>query len=198
MESSGRLPYDLREMQASGAKVLREGLTPFPAVLTPSTTTPLAYWKNETYGFVIFLTGVPVVPSLVEPPGAEDGKNWSGGYDWKNTEWVPTPQWCGSIWQGIQGPPGIPDDPEEGPVRWNGQVIDETPEEGRPVVIVWGWCSKEVVQLSFVQSEEKSIIPIGHLGSWVIGSESGEPWTVEAYDGAGNGLGWVTRHQWSE
>ena len=55
------MPFDVREMQAKGTRVLTEGLSAFPAEFTPSTTTPLAYWKTGSFGFVVSLAGSPYV-----------------------------------------------------------------------------------------------------------------------------------------
>ncbi len=190
MESSDRGPFDFYAMEARGARVLTEGLSSFPAEFTPSTTTPLAYWKNESFGIVTFLAGPPSVQSHLKPT------IWTGKYDRKNDEWTPKLPWYAGPGQGIQRPPGQPDDTDGSAVTLSGRS-DGTPEEGGPALIVWGWCSTKVVQLSLRQSHDSVIIPIGHLGSWVIGSQSKDPWTIEARDGSGNRLGSVDQHQWS-
>jgi hypothetical protein len=183
----------MNSMEADGARTLTEGLSRFPSAVTSSGAgaVPLAYWKSESFGFVVFLTGSLDSPDRFEP------SIWTGQYECKTNEWIPVRPWYGGPWQGIQGPPGLPDNDDDIVLRCSG-LLDSTPDEGSPALIVWGWCSAKVDQVSLVQGQAKVIIPIGHLGSWAIGSESNEPWTIEALDGTGNRLGLVSRYEWSD
>ena len=179
------MPFDVREMQAKGARVLAEGLLVFPSEFTPSTTTPLAYWKTGSFGFVVFLAGSP----YVEPH--PDLRLWTGQYHLSNDEWTPGAP--------SGGPLGLPDETEDKAVRWAirwaGRVTGGSEGEG-PALIVWGWCSNRVARLSLVQDQDRVSIPIGHLGSWVVGSEREDQWRVEASDDAGNNLGFINQDWW--
>jgi hypothetical protein len=172
-------------MQAKGGRVLTEGLSAFPAEFTPSTTTPLAYWKTESFGFVVFLAGSPNVEKH------PDLSLWTVQYHLSNGEWIPHGPTGGRL--------GLPDETEDKAVRWAirwaGRVTSGPEDEG-PALIVWGWCSNRVARLSLIQNEESISIPVGHLGSWVVGSERGDPWRVEASDGAGNTLGFISQDWW--
>jgi hypothetical protein len=172
-------------MQAKGTRVLTEGLSTFPAELTPSTTTPLAYWKTEIFGFVVFLAGSPNVEQHPAPT------LWTGHYQLRNGEWIPDGPWIGSG----EGIPGLPDEMEDKTVRWAGRQTNGPDDEG-PALVVWGWCSNKIARLSLVQNQDSVSIPVGHLGSWVVGSERRDPWRVEASDDAGNTLGFISRDSW--
>jgi hypothetical protein len=76
-----RSPWHFRGLQAVGARALTEGLSTLPSELTPSSTTALAYWSSESFGFVIFLAGSPTVDGEL--------KVWTGSYDRTNDEWTP-------------------------------------------------------------------------------------------------------------
>lgn len=187
VESSDLPPLHIRELQAIGVRALTNGLSAFPAQFTQSTTTPLAYWKSERFGFGVILQGSPHVESQYEP------KIWTGGYVLRSHEWIPTGHWMGQ--QGkrnIEGTSEQSDDLEHKPIGWEGRVIKDPDEEG-PGLIVWGWCSSKVAQLSLVQNQEIIRIPIGHLGRWVVGSELSDPYRVEALDGSGNIVGFVNQ-----
>jgi hypothetical protein len=113
-------------MQAKGTRVLTEGLSTFPAELTPSTTTPLAYWKTEIFGFVVFLAGSPNVEQHPAPT------LWTGHYQLRNGEWIPDEPWIGSG----EGIPGLPDEMEDKTVRWAGRQTNGPDDEG-PALVVW-------------------------------------------------------------
>jgi hypothetical protein len=73
VESSDPLVPFLPELQATGVRMLTDGLSALPAEFTPSTTTPLAYWKAGRFGFVVILQGSPTVEDQREP------MIWTGG-----------------------------------------------------------------------------------------------------------------------
>jgi hypothetical protein len=120
VESSDRLSFDVHEMQAKGVRVLTQGLPAFPAELTPSTTTPLAYWKTESFGFVMFLAGSPDVENDLQPT------IWTGQYHLRNDEWIPSGPWVG----GGEGTPGLPDEMEDKAIRFDGRITKGPDDEG--------------------------------------------------------------------
>ncbi len=191
MELRDRSPWHFRDLQASGARALSEGLSIWPTEFTPSSTTALACWKSENFGFVIFLAGSPTSEGELAI--------WTGSYDRKDDEWIPH----SGAWIGRQVTREEAEGPWEPPVETmesnvlslGGGVISQQNEAG-PALIMWGWCNSRVAQLSLVQVQDRVSIPVGHLGSWVIGSESGAPWTIEARDNKRNLVGLATRDVW--
>ena len=180
MEPRDRSPWHFRDLQASGANTLGKGLSHLPTEFTSSSTTPLAYWKSENFGFVIFLAGSPT------PEG--ELAIWTGSYDRKNDEWIPNSgAWFGRqvTREEVEGPWEPPvETMEDNVLRLGGGVIRGPDEEG-PSLIMWGWCNSTLAQVSLVHVQDRISVPVGHLGSWVIGSQSADPWTIEAYDSSG-------------
>jgi len=191
MEPPERESWQFSDLQASGARALTEGLSSLPTEFTSASTTPLACWNSDCYGFVTFLAGSPVEGNEFEI--------WTGSYDRRNDEWTPLRGgWFGRSMEReeITGPWEAPFETMESNVLHVGvRVMREDEEEG-PALVVSGWCSAPLARLSLVQGKDRVSIPIGHFGSWVIGCQGGDPWAVEAQDHAGTQTGFVDRNVW--
>jgi hypothetical protein len=84
---------------------------------------------------------------------------------------------------------------ESNVISRNGGVIRDPDEEGS-ALIVWGWCSAAQARLLLVQVEGRVGIPVGHLGSWVVGCRNGHPWVIEAHNSDGTLVGLLDQHVW--
>jgi hypothetical protein len=111
-----------------------------------------------------------------------------------DARWTPHLPWFGSgRWSGASGPTGPTDE-------LGGKAIGnyfsrgfKGPEHGEPSLVVGGWHAADVMTLSLVQNDEYTgQWATGHYGAWIIGSESREPWRVEARDRLGRLIGVVT------
>jgi hypothetical protein len=189
VEPGDRSTWTIHDLRASGVRALTEGLSALPDEFTAASTTPLAYWKSETFGFVTFLAGSP-----------EDGNDfpvWTGCYEWSHGDWVPTSApWIGRerSREAVAGPWEPPAETMgNNVVSLGGSVLLGHDEEG-PAQILWGWCSAAQAQLSIVQIDNRCDISVGHLGSWVVGCQSRDPWTIEARTSDGQLVGLLNQH----
>ena len=113
--------------------------------------------------------------------------------------WVQRLPWYGSFaWYGPKGPPGSTDGLDGKAISKAFTAGHKGSESGEPALVVGGWHSAEVATISLVQDDEYTgQRATGHYGAWIIGSESDEPWKVEARDRRGRLVGVVSSSPWS-
>jgi len=183
------LPYFL-QMAANGALALDHGLPALPEEFNRSTVLPLACWQTPSFALVIFLGYMS--------PDSETGLHpevWQCEYERVDDEWRRSSNFSGSAgWFGAEGPPGTSDGMEGNAVMAGGWLKNPMASD-RVEVVVWGWQAPDVDQVSLVQGDERAIREErGHYGTWVIGSERGDPWKVEAHGRSGKLLGSYRHH----
>jgi hypothetical protein len=160
--------YDIGEQTV---KVLTEGLPALPDRFEPSQTLPLALWRGERNGAVLFV------------------RLWrNGNYDSDcaiterrpDGSWEEPSGWGGSGW--IDDPLHRPEEGWEGdPVAWLGRMSVES--EGRVVRVAEGAASKRVAGIEVEHAGRKWLYPIeSPCGAFVVGVESPEPATLQALD----------------
>jgi hypothetical protein len=158
-------------------QVLTEGLAALPQNFEPSQTLPLALWRGERNGAVLFV------------------RLWrNGNYDSdcaiteraSDGSWCHPDGWGGSGW--IDGPLHRPEAGWDGdPVAWLGRTVVES-EEG-VVRVVSGAASKRVAGIEVEQAGRKWLHPIeSQCGAFVVGVESPESATLQALDQHGQPL----------
>lgn len=166
--------YDIGEQTV---KVLTEGLPGLPESFEPTQTLPIALWRGERNGAVLFV------------------RLWrNGNYDSDcaiserapNGSWEEPSSWGGSDW--VDDPLRRPDEGWDGdPVVWLGRSALES--EGRVVRVAEGAASKRVAAIEVEQAGRKWLHPIeSPCGAFVVGVESPEPATLEALDQQGQPL----------
>ncbi len=121
--------------------------------------------------------------------------NWSseGNFFGGPAEWN---LFGGPDWGGALAPPGAADGMEGAAITKGGWETrsGNHPGDGQPAIVVWGWHSPAVVQLSLVQGGRREVCPSGHYGAWIVGIESDETWRIEGHDQSDTLLGFVDMH----
>jgi hypothetical protein len=174
-------------MVENGIRTLEHGLQDLPEEITTSMTIPLAYWKSEAFGSVMFLGYES------EPEGKSNLVTWYAGYVRGPKGWTRHLPWYGTrMWFGAEGPPGSADGLEGKAIRRAFSSSGGEPSESAPALVVGGWHSGEVATITLVQGEESTgQFATGHFGAWVVHSENPEAWKVEARDRLGRLIGAV-------
>ena len=91
---------------------------PPPGELSASTAFPLAYWKLDAYGVVVFLK------SSAHAVGAFNPQVWIQEYTLTNGDWVPDRGGMGADgWRGPKGPPGLDDGMEGRSLNQGGWIV---------------------------------------------------------------------------
>jgi hypothetical protein len=154
-------------------RVLEEGLPPLPQRLEPSQTVPVAVWRGESHGAVLFV------------------RLWRNGN--MDCECAITERRAGGGWEEPMGSGGggwIDDPlvrPEEG---WQGDAVLWLGESGsNGVRAVRGAASKRVSAIEVEQAGRRRSLPVeSPCGAFVVGIESQEPAVVRALDEHGRAL----------
>jgi hypothetical protein len=154
-------------------RVLEEGLPPLPDRLEPSQTVPVAVWRGERYGAVLFV------------------RRWTNGNvdsDCAITERGGTGSWAYP--QGWGGGGWIDDPPVRSEAGWDGKpVVWLRVTESYGVRVVAGAASTNVAGIEVEQAEGLWSVPIDSpCGAFVVGIESGGPGTLRALDEGGSVL----------
>ena len=77
-------------------------------------------------------------------------------------------------------------------------MTDEDPEQDSPALILTGWHSMDVRcnDASSNPAVRNRSSANGHLGAWVVGSDSSEPWRIEARDDRGRLIKTIDKDSW--
>ena len=182
-------PYFIR-MASSGARVLDNGLEALPAHFDETLGYPLAFWKSQHHGAVVFLTFGPQSETVKSP------HIWHMNYERVNETWE-QPHPGSAVGQELLGDGPTVESKIESILGGRPLVTTSTATADSPAVILTGWHSMKVRAMTFVQpSGSQPFTANGHYGAWVIGSDSAEPWRIEARDDMGHLIGSIDKDSW--
>jgi hypothetical protein len=180
-------------IRALGALVLDNGLAPAPTSRVHSEMYALAFWKSGRHGAVVFLDCRARV--------AEQGSVgiWGAPFRLVGDNWQRGLTFGGELrGEGATIEAKIAS-------QLNGQAIvitarteNTVPKDDAPNLTLSGWHSAEVEHLMLVQSNDAVRFGAhGHLGAWVLGIVSTEPWQIEARDRGGRLISTVDKKSFS-
>jgi hypothetical protein len=185
-------------------RVLEGGLPPLPARLELGQTVPVARWRGERYGAVLFVRlwrNGTVDSDCAITQRAADG-SWEEPGAWGGSGWIDDPLvrprtgWEGDpvMWLGISGigsgEEDIPSDPfdlsitdvvalprDAGPDAW--PSIDREPWAGLDVRALLGAASEQVAAIQVEHEGRTWTVPIeSPCGAFIVGVESPGPATL--------------------
>jgi hypothetical protein len=164
-------------MASSGARALENGLDALPAHFDETVGYPLAFWKSQHHGAVVFLTFGPQFETVKSP------HIWHMNYQ-RVHETLEQPG--SALGQERLGDGPTVEAKIESILGGRSLVTTSTTTGDSPAVILTGWHSMKVRAMTFIQSGgSQPLAANGHYGAWVIGSDSAEPWQIEARDDMG-------------
>ena len=153
----------------------------------------MAFWKSQRHGVVILLTFGSQFDTVKSPQILHIN------YERVNANWAPRGSPLGEQLLG-DGPTveaKIKSILDGRAIATRFRMIDEDPEQDSPALILTGWHSMDVDAMTLIQpSGSQPFIANGHLGAWVVGSDSSEPWRIEARDDRGRLIKTIDKDSW--
>jgi hypothetical protein len=166
-----------------GIEILEHGLPELPKTLDYSQSVPVAYWKGEVLGTVLFLY------YLRDRDGDPRPRGFSGTYVRAGEGWQPRKRWTPNDGARIDFDPITSIESTDyggSAIHWTGGRHTSEPEEDEPAILISGRHAPNVAEIRFIQGEVlRQSRADGHFGFWTICSDAFEPFRIEAHDSEG-------------
>ncbi len=182
-------PPDFRQLVSDGIEILDHGLPKLPKALDDSKSVPVAYWKGEVLGTVLFLYYRRGQDGSPHPCG------FSGTYVRGEEGWQARERWSPNDGTGIDFDPIASsqfEDHGDAAIHSTGSRHQTDPAPDEPAILISGRHSPEVAEIRFVQGDVVRTSPAnGHFGFWTICTDAFEPFRIEGYDNDGALIGFI-------
>ncbi len=193
------IPFpDFDQLVSDGIEILEHGLPELPGTLDYFQPIPVAYWKGEVCGTVLFLY------YLSDPKRGPFPCGFFGTYVRNGGGWTPREGWSPNDGTRIDFDPiTSPESVEyvrqlsgrfayDSEIHWTGAQHSTEPAEDEPAILVSGRHGPHVAEISFIQGDRvQKAKADGHFGLWIACTDRFEPYRIEAHDDSGAVVGFL-------
>jgi hypothetical protein len=175
---------DPRYSRQTGADILSHGLPDLPEVLSYDMALPVAYWRTDSCGAVLFLS--------FDAFGGATPAATIGTYRRDFDGWVAKAAWAVVGWSHDPVKGGSYEDFEGSSIVVSGTNISADPESVYPGLVAIGHVAKEVDVIAVTQGGHETRHHLdSYFGAWIICCQQAAPYRVAGFDAQGNIIGHV-------